>query len=90
MKTFKVLSIDAWAGMEDGSWEWNNWHNFGEYNETYEGELSDKNALRYFQSFLKDSSKISEYEIDDDQYNVILVRKSDNKPLLAIEYGSHF
>lgn len=87
MKTFKVLSIDAWAGQE-GSWEWNNWHNFGSYSEEEHGELTDENALKYYQTLLADPSKITEYEIDDDQYNVVLVRKSDNMPILAIEYGS--
>lgn len=28
------------------------------------------------------------YEIDDDQYNLVLIRKTDHKPIYAIEYGN--
>ena len=30
----------------------------------------------------------NKYEITDDQYNLVLTRKDNQMPLLAIEYGS--
>lgn len=86
MTTFKVLSIDAWA--DNDSWTWNNWFNFDTYNEEEYGTLNSENALKYFKAQLADESKIVDYEVDDDQYNLVLVRKSDLMPILAIEYGS--
>lgn len=93
MEKFKVLSIDAWAesigGEEDSSsWSWNNWFNFGEYDEEEYGKLNETNAKKYFADQLADSSKIdTDYEIEDDQYNLVLLSKNDLKPILAIEYG---
>lgn len=92
MKTFKVLSIDAWAGEGEHSWAWNNWFNNGTYDEKEEGELNEENALMYFYhnyssdgitwDYWKDT-----YEIYDDQYNLVLIKKENSMPLLAIEYG---
>ena len=96
---FKVLSIDAWADCcgcdhtdndDARCWTWNNWFNFGEYDESELGELTEANAAKYFASQLANPSKFAtEYEIDDDQYNLVLLNKSSGMPILAIEYGSH-
>ena len=86
---FRVLSIDAWSDGE--GWTWNNWFNFGEYNEEKYGPLTEANALKYFQDQLMRKSDIENYEVDDDQYNLVLVRKDeDRKPVLAIEYGNKY
>lgn len=87
---FKVLNIDAWTGMEENTWQWNNWFNFGEYDENEYGELNKENALKYFADQLANPSKVNEYDVDDDQYNLVLIRKDTLEPILAIEYGSHF
>lgn len=93
---FKVLSIDAW---NDGdSWTWNNWFNNGEYDSLENGELNEENALGYFFNeyySLNERNKsikdfLENYDIDDDQYNLVLVRKSDRMPIYAIEYGSQY
>jgi hypothetical protein len=91
MKTYKVLSIDAWAdGEEEDSinWTWNNWFNFGSYNEEENGNLTETNALKYFEGLLSNPEDIIKYELDDDQCNLVLVRRSDRMPILAIEYGN--
>lgn len=93
MKTFKVLSIDAWAQEEENSWSWNNWFTNGSYDEKEHGILNEENALKYFfQEYASEGVTWEqwqkEFEIDDDQYNLVLVRKESCKPLLAIEYGS--
>lgn len=92
MRDFKVLSIDAWSDSngDDGvSWSWNNWFDFDTYKEEDYGNLNEANAKKYFADQLADSSKIdTDYDIDDDQYNLVLVSKHDGKPILAIEYGS--
>lgn len=121
MKTFRVLSIDAWSdgqncpncgshnvmeqvskpGMKCNScleifdenegvnWSWNNWFYQDEkYNESGYGPLNEKTAMQFFKDFFIQPGHDSEFEIEDDQYNLVLVRKSDRCPVLAIEYGN--
>ena len=127
MKTFKVLSIDAWADSQNcpycGShnvmettksnkmkcyscgeefpdnegitWTWNNWFDSGKFQEEKDGELNEENALKFFfgeyplQYEGLESFK-SAFDIEDDQYNLVLYRKSDYRPMYAIEYGSQY
>ena len=35
-----------------------------------------------------DKSQMKKFDIEDDQYNIVLVRKSDRMPVFAVEYGS--
>lgn len=91
---FKVLSIDAWAsydGTDDSvySWDWNNWHNFGEYDEERDGPLTEENAFKFLSDYIN-SGYENEFEVEDDQYNLVLVRKSDRMPIFAIEYGNKY
>jgi hypothetical protein len=100
MKEFRVLSIEAWAGLEQGSWEWNNWYNVDTYLESENGELNEENALRFFfysLGFKGDFLKFKTlYTIDDDQYNLVLIKNHNSHgegnymPLYAIEYGRHY
>lgn len=91
MKTFKILSIDACADGED-SWSWNNWFNVGKYYESEYGPLTEESLLKCIKDKCSYQGTLDEmkeqYEVDDDQYNLVLVRKSDGCPLYAIEYGS--
>lgn len=89
---FKVLSIDAWAEMEN-SWTWNNWHKVDEYCEDENGELNEDNALKFFflsLGYRGPFHKFSAlYSIEDDNYNLVLVDNKNNfMPLYAIQYGS--
>jgi hypothetical protein len=88
MKTFKILSIDAWAGSEPRSWEWNNWHTVGSWNSIPDNNRAILKKMRE-DGFLNDKSK-GRVAIEDDQYNIVIVDRSNNMPLYAIEYGSQF
>ena len=96
MTKFKVLSIDAWADCcgceckEDTPtcWTWNNWFNAGEYDEMEYGILNEENALKFFTDGVIKPGRAHEFEIDDDQYNLVLINKKTRMPLYAIEYGS--
>lgn len=84
MKTYKVLSIDAWGNPDEG-YEWNQWFNAGEIklasiedDDMILKELQD-------QGFITDASK---GDIEDDQYNLVVVDKVTREPIFAIEYGS--
>lgn len=84
MKTYKVLSIDAWGNPEEG-YEWNQWFNAGEIKLT--GIDDDDMVLRELeeQGFITDASK---GDIEDDQFNLVVVDKVTREPIFAIEYGS--
>lgn len=90
-KKFKLLSIDAWADGE--SWTWNEWHTSGHYRESEYGPLTNDSAMTYFFENVFNTSSLSRDEItaaielEDDQYNIVLKRKEDQRPLWAIEYG---
>jgi len=99
MKKFKVLSVDAWCDGVEGegtenesvNWSWNNWFNVGEYDESEHGELTDESALKFFyDNYLNRKYPITAFEIDDDQYNLVIVDVKDRRPLFAIEYGSQY
>jgi len=81
----KVLSIDAWAGMERGQWDWNDWHTVGHIDEfppTTRGLLKLMRSKGYLSEFSK--GKVC---LDDDGYNVVICKKSNKQPIFAIEYG---
>ena len=84
MKTYKVLSIDAW-GNPDVGYEWNQWFNAGEIK--LASIEDDDMILRELQDqgFITDASK---GDIEDDQYNLVVVDKVTREPIFAIEYGS--
>lgn len=87
MKTFKVLSIDAWAESEN-SWTWNNWFTQNwSYDETDYGPLTKESAMKFFKEFYINPKAEKRLEILDDQYNLVLVEKKNQRPLYAIEYG---
>jgi hypothetical protein len=84
-KKYKVLSIDALAGMEEGTWEWNAWHNVGEL-ELTDSELDNPIEKMIQEGFLKDSAR-GRAELDDDGHNVVILDKETKEPIFAIEYG---
>jgi len=85
MKKYRVLSIDAWA--DGDSWSWNNWFHVSNYNESTYGPLTDQSAKQFFRDFA--GADFRQCELDDDQYNLVLVKKKNKMPLLAIEYGAN-
>jgi hypothetical protein len=84
MKSYKVLSIDAWGNAEDG-FEWNQWFNAGVIE--LDGIEDDDWVLCQMQEhgFIDDASKA---DIEDDQFNLVVVDKITREPVFAIEYGS--
>jgi hypothetical protein len=83
-KTYKVLSIDAWGNQEDG-YEWNSWHNAGTIELV---SIEDDDLIlreMQWQGFITDSQAA---DIEDDQWNLVIVDKATREPVFAIEYGS--
>lgn len=94
----RVLSIDAWADCcgcdhteesKERCWTWNNWHKM-QKTECLPKTVSDffdmMIAAGYFDP--RSIEKIGEYEIDDDQYNIVLIEAKTRRPLFAVEYGA--
>lgn len=84
----RVLSIDARAdGSEEGCWTWNNWHKIGTVDLSTLPE-SDADLLAWFVSkgYVNEKA-LTECEVEDDQFNYVLIVKDTGEPLYAIEYG---
>lgn len=82
--TYKVLSIDAWA-EGDESWAWNNWFNAGSVDLDINADTST------ILNTMCEAGYITQTEggdVEDDQYNLVIVDKATREPLFAIEYGS--
>lgn len=84
MTIYSVLSIDAWADGGDG-WTWNQWFNAG----TIDVDLAADSAA--ILQAMADAGYIKNPQlgdIEDDQYNLVIVNKETREPIFAIEYGS--
>ena len=85
MKTYKVLSIDAW-GNEDDGYEWNQWFNAGTIDLV---SIDDDDLVlneMHHQGFIRGTEG---YDIEDDQYNLVIVDKATREPLFAVEYRQY-
>jgi hypothetical protein len=81
-----MLSIDAWAGVDEFSWEWNNWYKAGSIEIV---DLNDNDGIKTAlieQGFIR-SGAMDLIDLDDDQMNIVVVDKATREPLFAIEYG---
>ena len=90
-KTFKILSIEAWADGEDG-WYWNNWNCVGELeDETLLDNGRNEELIAWFiqEGYLKETAKDLVY-VDDDQYNLVITHKDSHEPIYAVEYGNNY
>jgi hypothetical protein len=86
-KTINVLSIDALADGED-SWTWNNWHKVGTCPlATCDLPPGDIIAFMISEGYLRDGVA-DRCEVDDDQYNMVIVDAATREPLFALEYGA--
>jgi hypothetical protein len=85
IKTFPVLSIDAWGNLEDG-YEWNQWFNVGNIDLDLDAE--DRDIIRamvnagYLTTLALESA-----EVEDDGFNIVILDKETREPVFAIEYG---
>jgi len=82
----KILSIDAWAGDEEGMWDWNAWYTVGEISkEEFETLDTDEKILEWACKDLITYADLC--GVEDDQYNVLITDKSNGRPLYAFAYG---
>ena len=84
IKTFPVLSIDAWA-EPDGGWTWNQWFNVGTIDLDLDAE--DRQIIQamvnagYLTALALESA-----DVEDDDYNIVIVDRETREPVFAIEY----
>lgn len=85
--TYKLLSIDAWADA-GGDWNWNAWRTVGHVPVAY-ADMPARALLRALRTdgYLSAASA-GRVAVEDDGYNVVIVRRSDSCPVFAIEYGN--
>jgi hypothetical protein len=84
LKTFPVLSIDAWGNQEDG-YEWNQWFNVG----TIDLDLDDENReiiRAMVNAGYLTKAGLDVAEVEDDGYNIVIVDEETREPVFAIEY----
>lgn len=83
-----VLSIDAWACGEM-DWTWNNWSKVGTCDlDTLPDTEGERIEWLISEGYLYDTPRArAECEIEDDQFNYVLVDKETREPLFAIAYG---
>jgi hypothetical protein len=88
-KSFRVLSIDAWAEGED-NWAWNAWYSVGSIDAS-ELESAEK-AVGLVAWFVEhgyvNAKALTQCEIVDDGYNYVLAIEETGEPMYAIEYGA--
>jgi len=88
----KILSIDAWAECcgcehndesEERCWTWNQWFTVGDV-----GSVPD-DPIGYLidEGYLKPIAREGCY-VADDQFNIVIHDKTDDRPLYAFEYGA--
>jgi len=85
MKTYRILSIDAWRERE--GYIWNAWYDVGDI-DVDAIHWNARKILKYFRDngFLSEKSA-GKCAIDDDYYNIVIIERSTRRPLFAIEYG---
>lgn len=85
----KILSTNAYK--YDGLWQWDNWRDTGLRAPLEFMEWSTRRRLKYLRNIglLSDFSKGRAY-LEDDQFNIVVVERSNHRPLYAVEYGPHF
>jgi hypothetical protein len=85
----RILSIDTWAGDEEGTWEWNNWFYIGDITkEEFETLDTDEKVLEFMSiDYIRNTELCG---VEDNQYNIIITDKRDGRPLYAIEYGPEY
>ena len=85
IKTFPVLSIDAWGNETDG-YEWNQWFNVGSIDLDLDAANHDIIRAMVNAGYLT-SAALESAVVEDDGYNLVIVDMETREPVLAIEYG---
>lgn len=86
--TCKILSIDAWREPE-GGWTWNAWYDTGSTFELEENESNRSILKKMREEVLSEESK-GLVAVEDDEYNMVILKASTREPIFAIEYGVHY
>ena len=84
IKTFPVLSIDAWA-EPDGGWTWNQWFNVGSIDLDLDAANHDIIRAMVNAGYLT-SAALESAVVEDDGYNLVIVDMETQEPVFAIEY----
>ena len=85
VRTFPVLSIDAWGNLEDG-YDWNACYKVGSIDLDLDAE--DRDIIRamvnagYLTALALESAAV-----EDDGFNIVILDKETQEPVFAIEYG---
>jgi hypothetical protein len=84
-----ILSIDAWR--DDKGWQWNNWFKLDEEVFIAKDSLTPRAIFKYLREigYLSGYSK-GRVELDDDGYNLVVCKKSNHEPVIALCYGEHW
>lgn len=90
----KILQISAWRNSEQaGDYSWNEWFDIGDMDKaTFETiGNSTRKILKWLrdENYLSDQSKGKLY-VEDDECNLVIVKRSNHCPLIAIEYGPEY
>lgn len=86
LEGLRILSIDAWRGIE-GGWDWNAWHGVGRAPvETL--NYTPRRLLAWFrrEGYLSAQSA-GRVAVHDDGHNLVIIDRANQMPLFAIEYG---
>ena len=83
-QTYSVLSIDAWAGDEPNTWDWNAWYDAGEVSLDLDATSSEILSVMHEAGYIKNPQL---GDVEDDQYNLVIVDKGSREPIFAIVYG---
>jgi hypothetical protein len=85
IKTFPVLSIDAWGNETDG-YEWNQWFNVGTIDIDLDAANHDIIRAMVNAGYLT-TLALESAVVEDDDYNLVIVDMETREPVFAIEYG---
>ena len=85
IKTFPVLSIDAWGNETDG-YEWNQWFNVGSIDLDLDAANHDIIRAMVNAGYLT-ALALESAVVEDDGFNIVILDKETREPVFAIEYG---
>lgn len=81
---YKVLSLDVWGNKKDG-FDVNQWYGTGLTFKPCQTK-NNKSILRVARS-LGLLKAYTQYTVDDDGYNFVIIHKASQTPCFWIEYG---
>ena len=85
LKTFPVLSIDAWGNPQDG-YEWNEWFHVGTIKLDLDAENREIIQAMVNAGYLT-AAALDVADVEDDGFNIVIIDKETGEPAFAIEYG---